>query len=140
MGIGGYEELWQWFFYGWMQQSGVYSVLRGSQKTSDRCRTEVYGCCRCFDFAVLLRRGGGGFPAELSGTNLHLRDQVKSPSVILAHILHARSLLSSIFGMTKMFFDGDLQAGITQAVRDSQPVACFVLGNGGMSAFQTLRS
>ncbi|KAI4238094.1 MAG: hypothetical protein LQ349_001332 [Xanthoria aureola] len=32
-----------------------------------------------------------------------------------------------------MFFDGDLQAGITQAVRDSQPVACFVLDDGEQS-------
>lgn len=98
---------------------------------------------KCMDAAdasssrICFVEGGGGLAAELSGTNLHLssiqRDQVKSPSVLLAYILHPRSLSSSIFGMTKMFFDGDLQAGITQAVRDSQPVACFVLGNGEMS-------
>ncbi|KAI4264592.1 MAG: hypothetical protein L6R42_000296 [Xanthoria sp. 1 TBL-2021] len=32
-----------------------------------------------------------------------------------------------------MFFDGDLQAGISQALRDSQPVACFVLDDGEQS-------
>ena len=35
-----------------------------------------------------------------------------------------------------MFFEGNLQDGIQQALRDSKPVACFVLGTRDIQALK----